>query len=345
MGAGRAGRARRGAVLGTVLELCPTEKEGWGTPRTALRNLLNLSLTLDPPSSLLDPPAHPLERNTLLLSLLPRTRLLHSRSCSRFTDCSSCSFIPASGAAPGFLPLWTTRPAFVALPGWSCCCSCSAASIYLHCTVICTIWEGGKNGPSWPSSQSPSNLSRCSSEQKKEAKNEQVGQMCSKRGFVFPKSPSFVMSRARARQKLRETCSNHRGHQLQRCSHSGPWRFRPVATNDLLRICTLASCPLLWYSCTVSRGKHAHILDILGFYPNIGAVIPASGRPVEPHLDPNCREGGSVQMFRIICPVSVLPFPIPSFLLRFLYHHHLRSSGGWVCRDCVSVCAHFTHLR
>lgn len=119
MGAGRARRARRGAVLGPVLELCPTEKEGWGTPRTALtneraagrgagwtvaavmRNLLNLSLTLDPPSTLLDPPARPahtFEGNTLLLTAtVPRTQLLHSRSCSRFTHCSSPLLHPGLG--------------------------------------------------------------------------------------------------------------------------------------------------------------------------------------------------------------------------------------------------------
>lgn len=85
------------------------------------------------------------------------------------------SFIPASGVAPGILPLWTTGPAVVALPGWSCCllfllCFCCFLRSFhlfaLHCTTILSNMEG-KNGPSWPSSRSPSNLSICSSEQKK----------------------------------------------------------------------------------------------------------------------------------------------------------------------------------
>lgn len=171
----------------------------------------------------------------------------------------------------------------MALPGWSCCsCFVPAASFpqvdphsepLLHsqlppaCIALhshLSNMEGRKERAKL-AKQSPSNFSTCSLTKRKEAKHEQVGQMCSKRGFVFPKSPSFVMSRARARQKLRETCSNHRGQLLQRCSHSGSWRFRPVATNDLLRICTLASCPF-----TVQ----CHSENMLTFWEFIQTLAP-----------------------------------------------------------------------
>jgi len=107
---------------------------------------------------------------------------------------------------------------------------------------------------------------------------------------ILPQSPCCDESRT-SLARAPETCSNHLGALLQRCSHSGSWRTAG---------CHQRPAPDLYSSCHLVRSlpedtwKHAQI----GICPNIGGVIPASWPPVDHHLDPNCREGGP---FRVSC--------------------------------------------
>lgn len=116
------------AALGGMYRGCHDEK-----------TCSNLSLTLDPPA---------LSR----VDYCCRCKRVRRR-CSRFTHCSSRSFIPASGVAPGILT-WPW-PALVALP--------HQARLFLLRFSLCLLPQGdstqsphpsnmeGTAGPSWPS--------------------------------------------------------------------------------------------------------------------------------------------------------------------------------------------------